>query len=109
MVKQTHKWYPSTFHHVYSFHCTNVLPCGCTAVLQSKILKHAGDTLAAAHQSETARRFDLSDRYLNSAAVKALMRADKPEAVREGRKQGLGFGPPSRRLLYAGCQAGRGV
>ena len=52
--------------------------------MQSKILKHAGDTLAAAHQSETARRFDLSDRYLNSAAVKALMRADKPEAVSEG-------------------------
>ena len=32
---------------------------------KAKILKHAGDPEAAAHLAEAARRFDLSDRYLN--------------------------------------------
>ena len=37
--------------------------------LQSTILSHSGDTEAAAHLGEAARRFDLSDRYLNRSVV----------------------------------------
>jgi hypothetical protein len=44
-------------------------------------MKHAGDPEAAAHLAEAARRFDLSDRYLNSVTVKALLNAGRPEAV----------------------------
>ncbi|KAF5833413.1 NMDA receptor-regulated protein 1-domain-containing protein [Dunaliella salina] len=46
---------------------------------RARLLKHAGDYEGAAHLAETARRMDLSDRYLNSIAVKALFAAGKPE------------------------------
>ncbi|GAX81967.1 hypothetical protein CEUSTIGMA_g9395.t1 [Chlamydomonas eustigma] len=46
---------------------------------KAKIMKHAGDTEAAAHLSEAARRSDLSDRYLNSVTVKALLNAGRPD------------------------------
>eukprot|EP00983_Pelagomonas_calceolata_P129174 1161585-Pelagomonas_calceolata.AAC.15 len=44
-------------------------------------LLHVHGTPGAAHSAETARRMDLSDRYLNSIAVKALFAAGKPEEV----------------------------
>mmetsp|Transcript_2029 Transcript_2029/g.3159 ORF Transcript_2029/g.3159 Transcript_2029/m.3159 type:complete len:899 (+) Transcript_2029:210-2906(+) len=50
---------------------------------RSKLLRHAGDLEGAAYSAETARRFDLSDRYLNSLAFKALLRADKVEAAEQ--------------------------
>mmetsp|Transcript_486 Transcript_486/g.1020 ORF Transcript_486/g.1020 Transcript_486/m.1020 type:complete len:894 (-) Transcript_486:3118-5799(-) len=49
--------------------------------VKAKVIKHAGDLDAAAHMAETARRMDLSDRFLNSVAVKALLRAGKAVAA----------------------------
>ena len=43
--------------------------------LRARVLRHAGDLEGAARAADTARRMDLSDRYLNCLAVKALFRA----------------------------------
>ena len=40
-----------------------------TLLFQSTILSHSGDMEAAAHLAEAARRFDLSDRYLNRSVT----------------------------------------
>lgn len=43
--------------------------------MRARVLRHAGDLEAAARAADAARRMDLSDRYLNCLAVKALFRA----------------------------------
>ncbi|GAB4819491.1 hypothetical protein N2152v2_006537 [Parachlorella kessleri] len=47
--------------------------------LRARVLRHAGDLEGAAHAADTARSMDLSDRYLNCLAVKALFRAGNIE------------------------------
>ena len=44
---------------------------------QSRILKHAGDFLAAAAMADEARCMDLADRYINSECVKRMLQADQ--------------------------------
>lgn len=45
--------------------------------LQSRILKHAGDFVAAAALADEARSMDLADRYINSECVKRMLQADQ--------------------------------
>lgn len=45
--------------------------------MQSKILKHAGDFVAAAALADEARSMDLADRYVNSQCVKRMLQADQ--------------------------------
>lgn len=60
--------------------CLNIEPALVEALsMRSKILKHVGDTKAAAIEAQRARRHDMSDRYLNCMAVKALFRAGEIE------------------------------
>ena len=44
---------------------------------QSRILKHAGDLVAAAAFADEARCMDLADRYVNSECVKRMLQADQ--------------------------------
>lgn len=46
-------------------------------LLQSRILKHAGDLAAAAALADEARCMDLADRYVNSECVKRMLQADQ--------------------------------
>jgi len=46
-------------------------------VKQSRILKHAGDLVAAAAFADEARCMDLADRYVNSECVKRMLQADQ--------------------------------
>ena len=46
-------------------------------LLQSRILKHAGDLPAAAALADEARRMDLADRHINSECVKRMLQADQ--------------------------------
>ena len=46
-------------------------------VQQSRILKHAGDMVAAAAFADEARCMDLADRYVNSECVKRMLQADQ--------------------------------
>lgn len=43
--------------------------------VRARVLRHAGDLEAAARAADKARSMDLSDRYLNCLAVKAMFRA----------------------------------
>ncbi|XVF74641.1 hypothetical protein PTKIN_Ptkin13bG0127600 [Pterospermum kingtungense] len=45
--------------------------------VKSRILKHAGDLVAAASLADEARCMDLADRYINSEAVKRMLQADQ--------------------------------
>ncbi|PWA64291.1 tetratricopeptide repeat (TPR)-containing protein [Artemisia annua] len=45
--------------------------------VKSKILKHAGDFVAAAALADEARSMDLADRYVNSQCVKRMLQADQ--------------------------------
>ncbi|XP_027125429.1 N-terminal acetyltransferase A complex auxiliary subunit NAA15 [Coffea arabica] len=45
--------------------------------VKSRILKHAGDFLAAAAMADEARCMDLADRYINSECVKRMLQADQ--------------------------------
>uniref|UniRef100_A0A7N0RHA1 Uncharacterized protein n=1 Tax=Kalanchoe fedtschenkoi TaxID=63787 RepID=A0A7N0RHA1_KALFE len=45
--------------------------------VKSRILKHAGDLVAAASLADEARCMDLSDRYINSECVKRMLQADQ--------------------------------
>ncbi|XP_044486664.1 N-terminal acetyltransferase A complex auxiliary subunit NAA15-like isoform X2 [Mangifera indica] len=45
--------------------------------VKSRILKHAGDLVAAAALADEARCMDLADRYVNSECVKRLLQADQ--------------------------------
>jgi len=47
------------------------------ALSQGRILKHAGDAVAAAALADEARTMDLADRFLNSECVKRMLQADK--------------------------------
>lgn len=44
---------------------------------QGRILKHAGDLVAAAALADEARSMDLADRYLNSECVLRMLEADQ--------------------------------
>ncbi|KAK7255315.1 hypothetical protein RIF29_28722 [Crotalaria pallida] len=44
---------------------------------KSRILKHAGDSAAAAAFADEARCMDLADRYVNSECVKRMLQADQ--------------------------------
>jgi hypothetical protein len=44
---------------------------------QGRILKHAGDAVAAAALADEARTMDLADRFLNSESVKRMLQADQ--------------------------------
>lgn len=46
-------------------------------MLQSRILKHAGDPVAASALADEARCMDLADRYVNSECVKRMLQADQ--------------------------------
>eukprot|EP00898_Chlorokybus_atmophyticus_P006405 jgi/Chlat1/6766/Chrsp50S06467 len=46
---------------------------------KASILAHAGDPVAAAAYADNGRQMDLADRYLNSEAVKRMLRADQIE------------------------------
>ena len=48
-----------------------------SAILQGRILKHAGDPVAAAACADEARTMDLADRFLNSECVKRMLQADQ--------------------------------
>ena len=48
---------------------------------KARVLKHAGDLEGAARVAEAARCMDLSDRYVNCLAVKALFRAGHVSGV----------------------------
>jgi hypothetical protein len=48
-----------------------------SAVSQGRILKHAGDPVAAAALADEARTMDLADRFLNSECVKRMLQADQ--------------------------------
>ena len=50
-------------------------------VKQSRILKHAGDLVAAAAFADEARCMDLADRYVNSECVKRMLQADQVLAI----------------------------
>ncbi|KAK6148894.1 hypothetical protein DH2020_016419 [Rehmannia glutinosa] len=45
--------------------------------VKSRILKHAGDSVAAAALADEARCMDLADRYVNSECVKRMLQADQ--------------------------------
>lgn len=45
--------------------------------LQGRILKHAGDLVAAAALADEARSMDLADRFINSECVKRMLQADQ--------------------------------
>ncbi|CAA0837230.1 tetratricopeptide repeat (TPR)-containing protein [Striga hermonthica] len=45
--------------------------------VKSRILKHAGDPVAAAALADEARCMDLADRYVNSDCVKRMLQADQ--------------------------------
>ncbi|GFP95471.1 N-alpha-acetyltransferase 15 nata auxiliary subunit [Phtheirospermum japonicum] len=45
--------------------------------VKSRILKHAGDPVAAASLADEARCMDLADRYVNSDCVKRMLQADQ--------------------------------
>ncbi|KAK4428066.1 N-terminal acetyltransferase A complex auxiliary subunit NAA15 [Sesamum alatum] len=45
--------------------------------VKSRILKHAGDPVAAAALADEARCMDLADRYVNSECVKRMLQADQ--------------------------------
>ncbi|GAA0157196.1 acetyltransferase [Lithospermum erythrorhizon] len=45
--------------------------------VKSRILKHAGDSQAAAALADEARCLDLADRYVNSDCVKRMLQADQ--------------------------------
>eukprot|EP00268_Persea_americana_P057678 TRINITY_DN691_c1_g1_i3.p1 TRINITY_DN691_c1_g1~~TRINITY_DN691_c1_g1_i3.p1 ORF type:complete len:902 (+),score=191.41 TRINITY_DN691_c1_g1_i3:143-2848(+) len=45
--------------------------------VKSRILKHAGDLVAAAALADEARSMDLADRYINSECVKRMLQADQ--------------------------------
>ncbi|XVE88962.1 hypothetical protein DITRI_Ditri19aG0112000 [Diplodiscus trichospermus] len=45
--------------------------------VKSRILKHAGDLVAAASLADEARCMDLADRYINSESVKRMLQADQ--------------------------------
>ncbi|KAJ4718198.1 N-alpha-acetyltransferase 16, NatA auxiliary subunit-like [Melia azedarach] len=45
--------------------------------VKSRILKHAGDSAAAAALADEARCMDLADRYVNSECVKRMLQADQ--------------------------------
>ncbi|XP_058226821.1 N-terminal acetyltransferase A complex auxiliary subunit NAA15 [Rhododendron vialii] len=45
--------------------------------VKARILKHAGDLVAAAALADEARCMDLADRYVNSDCVKRLLQADQ--------------------------------
>ncbi|KAL0342043.1 UNVERIFIED_CONTAM: N-terminal acetyltransferase A complex auxiliary subunit NAA15 [Sesamum calycinum] len=45
--------------------------------VKSRILKHAGDPVAAAALADEARLMDLADRYVNSECVKRMLQADQ--------------------------------
>jgi hypothetical protein len=51
---------------------SEVHPC-----FQGRILKHAGDAVAAAALADEARTMDLADRFLNSESVKRMLQADQ--------------------------------
>lgn len=46
-------------------------------LVHARVLKHAGDLSGATDVADTARRLDLSDRYVNTKAVKAALRAGR--------------------------------
>jgi len=46
---------------------------------RARVLRHAGDVAGAADAYDMARRLDLADRYLNTRAVRYMLRADRPE------------------------------
>uniref|UniRef100_A0A2P2MTN8 Uncharacterized protein n=1 Tax=Rhizophora mucronata TaxID=61149 RepID=A0A2P2MTN8_RHIMU len=45
--------------------------------VKSRIMKHAGDMVAAAALADEARCMDLADRYVNSECVKRMLQADQ--------------------------------
>ncbi|KAL3511819.1 hypothetical protein ACH5RR_024536 [Cinchona calisaya] len=45
--------------------------------VKSRILKHAGDLVAAAALADEARCMDLADRYINSECVRRMLQADQ--------------------------------
>ncbi|XWS20344.1 hypothetical protein CRYUN_Cryun31cG0093500 [Craigia yunnanensis] len=45
--------------------------------IKSRIVKHAGDLIAAASLADEARCMDLADRYINSESVKRMLQADQ--------------------------------
>ncbi|KAH6756597.1 tetratricopeptide repeat protein [Perilla frutescens var. hirtella] len=45
--------------------------------VKSRIIKHAGDPVAAAALADEARCMDLADRYVNSECVKRMLQADQ--------------------------------
>ncbi|XVE52132.1 hypothetical protein DITRI_Ditri02bG0097600 [Diplodiscus trichospermus] len=45
--------------------------------VKSRLLKHAGDLVAAASLADEARCMDLADRYINSESVKRMLQADQ--------------------------------
>lgn len=57
---------------MFNFHYFYLL-----SLLQSRILKHAGDAAASAALAEEARCMDLADRYINSESVKRMLQADQ--------------------------------
>lgn len=46
-------------------------------LVHARVLKHAGDLSGATDVADAARRLDLSDRYVNTKAVKAALRAGR--------------------------------
>jgi peptide alpha-N-acetyltransferase len=52
-------------------------------VMKAKIQKHASDMHGSAETWEFARKLDLADRYLNSKAVKAMLRVNQIDKARE--------------------------
>lgn len=46
-------------------------------LVQGRIMKHAGDPVAAAALADEARSMDLADRFLNSECVKRMLQADQ--------------------------------
>ncbi|KAG0580041.1 hypothetical protein KC19_4G143400 [Ceratodon purpureus] len=48
-------------------------------LVKGRILKHAGDPVAAAALADEARTMDLADRFLNSECVKRMLQADQVE------------------------------
>lgn len=48
-------------------------------LVKGRIMKHAGDPVAAAALADEARSMDLADRFLNSECVKRMLQADQVE------------------------------
>ncbi|KAH9560299.1 hypothetical protein CY35_06G098800 [Sphagnum magellanicum] len=48
-------------------------------LVKGRILKHAGDAVAAAALADEGRTMDLADRFLNSESVKRMLQADQVE------------------------------